>query len=504
MSWLDADNDEIVVRIVYAGPADSGKTTSIRKLAKLLLGGKQTKVHTPEEIGGQTMYFDWLDYTGGLFQGKRIRCQILSTPGQDELAKRRQYLLESADVCVFVFSSNTDELKYNHNYFLTINKILKKATPDINVVFQANKQDLPEAQDEASVRAAFGIEIEKQMLLLTSAIDGQGIREAFVSAVRLALERAIKLQLSDSLDNHPPFANDPSELLKRLSDDVYASESPVLSDAAQQPPITEQTTPDTENSPESVASTAKYSSVNLKQQDQTDNTNMVMPFETASHQLIYQNNHERRLHNEITCSMSFKREVLPQRWYITLERQWKIINNPNNLYANKAAARIALDKIKKITVALSNILSPQRWHLAAAFGDQWQIWQYVAVLPTLRSNMNLYIANKDSKKLATQLAKTYQLATEFTQKAWQYNPTLHISLDTISIIQEQPYYSGFLAFRSKSNLNLTAFITKLFHDVFIEIKQSRPQLFIETKQSISDISNLDNSAKSLHNILRDI
>ena len=76
MATLDPRSDAIVIRVVYDGAPMSGKSTSVRALGR----GVGGEVHSPAEVGGRTLYFDWLDYTGGLFEGHRIRCQIVSVP----------------------------------------------------------------------------------------------------------------------------------------------------------------------------------------------------------------------------------------------------------------------------------------------------------------------------------------------------------------------------------------------------------------------------------------
>ena len=101
MAVLDPRSDTVVIRVVYDGAPMAGKTTSVGALGR----GLGSEVHSPAEVGGRTLYFDWLDYTGGLFEGRRIRCQIISVPGQATLAPRRRRLLESADAIVFVGDS---------------------------------------------------------------------------------------------------------------------------------------------------------------------------------------------------------------------------------------------------------------------------------------------------------------------------------------------------------------------------------------------------------------
>ncbi|MGH9886021.1 MAG: hypothetical protein ACREBE_10860, partial [bacterium] len=87
-----------MISVVYDGPPEAGKTTTVRALAR----GFGREVYTPEERDGRTVHFDWLEHIGGRFEGSPIRCQIVSVPGQKRWVRRRAHFLERADVVVFV------------------------------------------------------------------------------------------------------------------------------------------------------------------------------------------------------------------------------------------------------------------------------------------------------------------------------------------------------------------------------------------------------------------
>ena len=63
MAVLDPRSDAVVIRVVYDGAPMAGKSTSVGALGR----GLGSQVFTPAEVSGRTLYFDWLDYTGGLF-----------------------------------------------------------------------------------------------------------------------------------------------------------------------------------------------------------------------------------------------------------------------------------------------------------------------------------------------------------------------------------------------------------------------------------------------------
>ncbi|MET0386935.1 MAG: hypothetical protein ABW321_13295, partial [Polyangiales bacterium] len=142
MAVLDRERDVIVLRIVYDGPPEAGKTTSLRALA----GGLGHTVESPAEQYGRTLYFDWLDYTAGRFEGRPIRCQIVSVPGQPELVQRRLRLLRDADVVVLVGDSSAGRIEESLESLRFVARFLaRRAAPQPAVVFQANKRDLPDA-----------------------------------------------------------------------------------------------------------------------------------------------------------------------------------------------------------------------------------------------------------------------------------------------------------------------------------------------------------------------
>jgi signal recognition particle receptor subunit beta len=194
LASVDRDNQAIVLGIVYDGPPEAGKTTSIRALAR----GFGREVYTPEERDGRTVYFDWLEHTGGRFDGAPIRCQIMSVPGQECWQHRRAHLLERADVVVFVGDTSARAWPATVARLHDLRRWLDaRDGPPVGVVFQANRRDAPDAVSMEVLRAATGW--DRVALIESVALDGTGVREAFVFAVRLALDRVREEQRTGAL-----------------------------------------------------------------------------------------------------------------------------------------------------------------------------------------------------------------------------------------------------------------------------------------------------------------
>ena len=46
-----------------------------RGLLRALAEGVYSRVESPAELAGRTLFFDWVDYVGGLFDGRRVDIQ---------------------------------------------------------------------------------------------------------------------------------------------------------------------------------------------------------------------------------------------------------------------------------------------------------------------------------------------------------------------------------------------------------------------------------------------
>ena len=211
MAVIDEARGVLVVRIVYDGPALSGKTTSLRALAR----GVSRDVTTPGEAGGRTLFFDWVDYVGGLFDGRQIRCQIVSVPGQRDLAERRRLLLETADAVVLVLDTRRQEWDFSLGWVKETVPYCRSQDPPVGLVLQANKRDASDAVASDELREAL-TRISQIAVVPSTATTGDGIREAFVLAVRLALDRVRALSAAGRLLTTTPPEDTPEELLGRL------------------------------------------------------------------------------------------------------------------------------------------------------------------------------------------------------------------------------------------------------------------------------------------------
>ena len=217
MPHFDKERGVVVLRIVYDGLPLAGKTESLRALGSLL--GKT--VETPGEANGRTLMFDWLVYEGGIFEGNRIRCQVITVPGQASLAARREFLLREADSVVQVLDTEESRFDESWAFLLSAAGELEERKPPVGFVVQANKLDLVGSVgvDAARDRVAG---LGSAAFVGSSATQKTGIREAFVLGVRLALDR-LRATRAELGSYDAPEIDDAEALLDALeSEELHA------------------------------------------------------------------------------------------------------------------------------------------------------------------------------------------------------------------------------------------------------------------------------------------
>lgn len=354
MAVLDPERNCVVIRIVYDGPPHAGKTTSVKSLARSLM----RTVDTPLETAGRTMFFDWMEYTGGLFEGHQIRCQIVSVPGQPDLAARRRALLDTADVVVFVAdTSDHASVARSVEHVQQMVEILRRhADLPIGVIVQANKRDLPGAVPRDEIRGALGDDFARTVLTESVAEAGVGIRETFVLAVRLALDRIRELLIRGELPRGRPSVDNAEELLSALE----ALPAPAAPEAAQ----------DIESALASVVALPRPR----------------LPDARVPSGAIWPPVEGRMVLHEATAGDLSLHRVGAGDWLAGMGSGWRVHSAAGAEYRQFDDGRQALLGWARIHAAHAELLSASRCIvLAEADAETWRLWQIVKLTPSLRS-----------------------------------------------------------------------------------------------------------------------
>lgn len=154
MSFINYDTNEINFKIVYVGPGQSGKTTSLEKVFKRTKGKSRSKM-VRQESNERTLFFDFIPLFLGEVDGFKTRFHLYTVPGQVLYEDSRNLILKGVDGVVFVADSAVDQMEANLKSLegLTMN-LTEQGIHLANFphVLQYNKRDIKNAANVAEMR----------------------------------------------------------------------------------------------------------------------------------------------------------------------------------------------------------------------------------------------------------------------------------------------------------------------------------------------------------------
>ncbi len=198
MAELNEIEKKLVVKIVYYGPALSGKTTNLMQLHDILDPKRCGEFMTLETKGDRTLFFDLLPLMIKSETGFKIKIKLFTVPGQVEHDATRKMVLSRADAVVFVADSQMSQSMSNFESFDNLEKNAGRVGLDFEnmpLVIQFNKRDMKDIISEEEVMdrwAPTGLPIA-----FSTAIYGKGVKETFKTALKqiyLALDRTYGLE----------------------------------------------------------------------------------------------------------------------------------------------------------------------------------------------------------------------------------------------------------------------------------------------------------------------
>ena len=151
MAIINQATKELQVKIVYYGPAKSGKTTNLEQVHQNVQvpttasKGKMTSLATSSD---RTLFFDFFPLEAVAIKGFKTKFALFTVPGQVIYNATRQIVLRGVDGIVFVADSQYDKMEENIETFRHLEENLKTLNlnlEDIPYVMQYNKRDLPDA-----------------------------------------------------------------------------------------------------------------------------------------------------------------------------------------------------------------------------------------------------------------------------------------------------------------------------------------------------------------------
>lgn len=166
------------IRIVYCGPSESGKTTNLEALSRMLPSHALHKLLQLATDTQRTLYFDLLSLQLAMDTDSPLRIELFTVPGQSFYVNARRRVLREADGIVFVADSRRHRLDANIEALAEVAAAIEDAGRDVDdvpAVLQLNKCDDESAVPRAELLALLGCDGEPFVEAVAS--DGKGVVE---------------------------------------------------------------------------------------------------------------------------------------------------------------------------------------------------------------------------------------------------------------------------------------------------------------------------------------
>lgn len=203
---IDFAAREMTIKLVYYGPALSGKTTNLQSLHAQSSDETRGRMMTLDTRDDRTLFFDLLPLTFKSDKSYSVRLKLFTVPGQVIHASTRRLVLSGADGVAFIADSQIAETAANAAAFrdlkanLAANNIELR---DLPLVIQFNKRDLPNIRTDAEIadQARRG----KEPVFTAVATRHEGVLDTFIGLLYLtwtALDRQNDLAGKFGIDKH--------------------------------------------------------------------------------------------------------------------------------------------------------------------------------------------------------------------------------------------------------------------------------------------------------------
>lgn len=196
---------EATIKLVYYGPALSGKTTNLKSLHLLTSEESRGRLMTLETKDDRTLFFDMLPFVlraeagppsssaASSKSGMSLRLKIFTVPGQVLHASTRKLVLQGADGVAFIADSQLSEEQHNAVSFKDLRdnmKSLGMVIKEMPLVIQFNKRDMPRVRSDAEIEdmASKG----REPVFRASALSGEGVLETFFGLLLVTWQKLEK------------------------------------------------------------------------------------------------------------------------------------------------------------------------------------------------------------------------------------------------------------------------------------------------------------------------
>jgi signal recognition particle receptor subunit beta len=186
MVQFNNETRELSIKVVYYGPALSGKTTNLQELFKKIDPKVRGRLMTLDTKDDRTLFFDMMPVFFRTSAGVKVKLKLYTVPGQVMHESTRRIVLQGSDAIAFVADCRRSEAASTLAYWNNMLKNLEANGLDyrtLPIVIQMNKMDLPDARAEAELGDLK--EIISPTVVPAVAIRGEGVLETLYALLQL-------------------------------------------------------------------------------------------------------------------------------------------------------------------------------------------------------------------------------------------------------------------------------------------------------------------------------
>jgi mutual gliding-motility protein MglA len=185
---IDEERRELSIKLVYYGPALSGKTTNLQKLHARATAQSRGRLMTLDTQQDRTLFFDLLPLHFTAKDGAVVKLRVYTVPGQVMHNATRRVVLDNVDGVAFVADSRVSETGAVNEAFANLRQNLREngLDPDkVPLVVQMNKRDLPNVR---STEELAPLEQRGKPVFAASALRDEGVLPTFFGLCKLTFE----------------------------------------------------------------------------------------------------------------------------------------------------------------------------------------------------------------------------------------------------------------------------------------------------------------------------
>lgn len=187
--FVDWNQRELHVKVVYYGPPLSGKTTNLEQIHGRLPKDRRGEIVSVNTREDRTLFFDFMELDLGAVNGLTPKFKLYTVPGQVYYKATRRIVLKGVDGVVFVADSSVKRIDDNRRALHDMRRHLQQLgheRGEVPFILQCNKQDLSDAVKPELLGRALAV--PRAVTVPAIAIRGEGTTETLRRIVSQTLD----------------------------------------------------------------------------------------------------------------------------------------------------------------------------------------------------------------------------------------------------------------------------------------------------------------------------